>query len=96
MLSCPPKRLIARLDVKSENLIKGVHLEGLRVLGDPQDFAMQYYNDGADEIIYLDIVASLYGRSNLLEIVKKTAQNIHSKGTKRKSCRIVGLHPTGQ
>jgi cyclase len=76
MLSCPPKRLIARLDVKSENLIKGVHLEGLRVLGDPQDFAMQYYNDGADEIIFLDIVASLYGRSNLLEIVKKTAQNI--------------------
>ena len=46
------------------------------MLGDPQDFAMQYYNDGADEIIYLDIVASLYGRSNLLEIVKKTAQNI--------------------
>lgn len=76
MINKQPKRLIARLDVKSENLIKGVHLEGLRVLGDPQDFAIQYYNDGADEIIYLDIVASLYGRSNLLDIVKKTAQNI--------------------
>ena len=76
MTNDQPKRLIARLDVKSENLIKGVHLEGLRVIGDPQDFAMQYYDEGADEIIYLDIVASLYGRSNLLEIVRKTAQNI--------------------
>ncbi|MBL6727051.1 MAG: imidazole glycerol phosphate synthase subunit HisF [Methylophilaceae bacterium] len=71
-----PKRLIARLDVKGENLIKGIHLEGLRVIGDPQEFAMKYYTQGADEIIYLDIVASLYGRSNLIDIVKKTAQNI--------------------
>ena len=72
----PPKRLIARLDVKSENLIKGVHLEGLRVIGDPKEYACKYYEDGADEIIYLDIVASLYGRSNLLEIVQRTANDI--------------------
>ncbi len=71
-----PVRLIARLDVKGENLIKGVHLEGLRVLGDPQEFTNRYYEQGADELIYMDIVASLYGRSNLIEIVQKAASNV--------------------
>ena len=71
-----PKRLIARLDVKGENLIKAVHLEGLRVVGNPEEHAIKYYEDGADEIIYLDIVASLYVRSNLVDIVRKTANNI--------------------
>lgn len=71
-----PLRLIARLDVKGENLIKGVHLEGLRVIGSPQDFARKYYDEGADELIYMDIVASLYGRSNLLEIVRRTAHDV--------------------
>ncbi|MGE5415637.1 MAG: imidazole glycerol phosphate synthase subunit HisF [Acidobacteriota bacterium] len=69
-------RLIARLDVKGPNLIKGIHLEGLRVLGDPQQFASRYYADGADELIYMDIVASLYGRDNLREIVRHTASNV--------------------
>lgn len=69
-------RLIARLDVKGPNLIKAVHLEGLRVIGDPSEFAQKYYAQGADEIIYIDLVASLYGRSNLSEIVKQTAQNV--------------------
>lgn len=71
-----PVRLIARLDVKGSNLIKGVHLEGLRVIGDPKEYATAYYRQGADELIYLDIVASLYGRSNLVDIVKRTASEI--------------------
>ena len=71
-----PMRLIARLDVKGERLIKGVHLEGLRVIGAPQDFAKKYYEEGADELIYMDIVASLYGRSNLVDIVKRTASAV--------------------
>jgi|LauGreDrversion4_2_1035121.scaffolds.fasta_scaffold105937_2 cyclase len=71
-----PIRLIARLDVKGENLIKGVHLEGLRIMGDPQKFARRYYEQGADELIYLDIVASLYGRSNLVDIVRRTAHDV--------------------
>lgn len=71
-----PLRLIARLDVKGENLIKGVHLEGLRVIGSPAEFARKYYKEGADELIYMDIVASLYGRSNLLEIVRRTAHDV--------------------
>lgn len=69
-------RVIPRLDVKGPNLVKGIHLEGLRVLGKPEDFAKRYYQDGADELIYIDTVASLYGRSNLLEIVKRTAEHV--------------------
>ncbi len=69
-------RLIARLDVKGDNLIKGVHLEGLRIIGKPEEYARKYYEDGADEIIYMDIVASLYGRSNLVDIVRRTARNV--------------------
>ncbi|MCW8877881.1 MAG: imidazole glycerol phosphate synthase cyclase subunit [Kangiellaceae bacterium] len=69
-------RLIPRLDVKGPNLIKGVHLEGLRVIGDPQEHAVKYYLDGADEIIYMDVVASLYGRNNLTNIVEHTANNV--------------------
>lgn len=69
-------RLIARLDIKGPNLIKGVHLEGLRVIGDPQRYARRYYEQGADELIYIDIVASLYGRSKLTEIVRRTAHDV--------------------
>lgn len=69
-------RLIARLDVKGPNLIKGVHLEGLRVMGDPHDFAMRYYEQGIDELIYMDVVASLYGRNSLVDIIAHTANRI--------------------
>ncbi len=69
-------RLIARLDVKGPNLIKGIHLEGLRVIGDPQDYARRYYEQGADELIYIDIVASLYGRNSLGDIVARAARDV--------------------
>lgn len=69
-------RLIARLDIKAPNLIKGIHLEGLRVIGDPQKFAQKYYQEGADELIFMDIVASLYERNSLHDLVKRTAENI--------------------
>jgi len=69
-------RVIARLDIKGPNLIKGIHLEGLRVLGDPHDFAKKYYEEGIDEIVYIDIVASLYGRSKLTDIVKNAAKDV--------------------
>lgn len=69
-------RLIARLDVKGPNLIKGIHLEGLRVIGDPQVYARKYYEQGADELIYIDIVASLYGRNSLGEIVSRAARDV--------------------
>jgi imidazole glycerol-phosphate synthase subunit HisF len=69
-------RLIARLDVKGPNLIKGIHLEGLRVIGSPNEHALRYYRQGADELIYMDCVASLYGRNSLREIVLSTARDV--------------------
>ena len=69
-------RLIARLDIKGANLIKGIHLEGLRVVGDPQIYAAKYYSEGADEIIYMDTVASLYGRNNLVDVVSRATEHV--------------------
>lgn len=69
-------RIVARLDIKGPNLIKGVHLEGLRVMGDPNEFARRYYLDGIDELIYMDTVASLYGRNNLMDVVRSTSENV--------------------
>jgi cyclase len=69
-------RLIARLDIKGPNLIKGIHLEGLRVMGSPNEHALRYYLQGADELIYMDCVASLYGRNHLGDIVKAAAKDI--------------------
>jgi len=67
-------RIIARLDIKGPNLVKGIHLEGLRVLGSPEEFAKYYYENGADELFYQDVVASLYERNSLDEIITKTAK----------------------
>jgi cyclase len=69
-------RIIARLDIKGPNLIKGIHLEGLRVIGPPNEYALRYYLQGADEIIYMDCVASLYGRNHLGGIVQAAAKDI--------------------
>ena len=69
-------RIIPRLDIKGPNLVKGIHLEGLRVLGKPEDFARFYYENGADELIYIDVVASLYNRNSLHDIITKTAKEI--------------------
>lgn len=69
-------RVIARLDIKGPNLVKGIHLEGLRVLGKPEEFARRYFEEGADELLYMDIVASLYNRNSLHDIIQKTAREI--------------------
>ena len=58
------KRLIARLDIKGSRLIKGMRFDGLRVIGDPWDAALRYAKDGADELLYIDAVASLFGRNS--------------------------------
>jgi cyclase len=75
----PPRhtiRIIPRLDIKGSNLVKGIHLEGLRVLGKPEHYARHYFEQGADELMYQDVVASLYGRNSLLDIVARTADEI--------------------
>jgi cyclase len=69
-------RIIPRLDIKGPNVVKGIHLEGLRVIGKPGDLARRYYTEGADEIVFMDIVASLYGRNNILSVVEEVAQDV--------------------
>jgi imidazole glycerol-phosphate synthase subunit HisF len=69
-------RIIPRLDIKGPNLVKGIHFEGLRVLGKPENFARHYFEQGADELIYMDAVASLYGRNSLAAIVERTSREI--------------------
>ncbi|MGE5503032.1 MAG: imidazole glycerol phosphate synthase subunit HisF [Actinomycetota bacterium] len=71
-----PARLIARLDIKGHNVVKGVHLEGLRVVGQPGDLARRYYGEGIDEIVFMDVVASLYGRNNILSVVEEAARDV--------------------
>jgi len=69
-------RLIARIDIKNENVIKGIQFDGLRKLGNPNDFARRYYKSGIDEIIFMDAVASLYDRNSLHKIILKACQEI--------------------
>lgn len=69
-------RIIPRLDIKGPNVIKGIHLEGLRIVGNPSILAKRYYEQGADELLYIDVVASLYNRDSILEIVNKTSKDI--------------------
>ncbi len=76
MASSGRARVIARLDIKGSSVIKGIQMEGLRVIGDPNHYARQYYNEGADELLYVDTVASLYERDNIYEILERTARDI--------------------
>lgn len=69
-------RIIPRIDIKNSDLVKGVNLEGFRVLGKPEEFSGLYYREGADELFFQDTVASLYGRNSLHDIIKKTSKNI--------------------
>ncbi|MBE7438848.1 MAG: imidazole glycerol phosphate synthase subunit HisF [Spirochaetales bacterium] len=69
-------RLIARLDVKGPNVVKGIQFEGLRIMGDPDVLATRCYEQGADELLYIDTVASLYGRNNLIEVVQQAARHL--------------------
>lgn len=71
-----PPRIIARLDIKGANVIKGIHLEGLRLVGKPGEMARRYYEEGVDELLYMDTVASLYGRNNILDVVEEAARDI--------------------
>lgn len=68
------KRLIARLDIKGPNVIKGVRFEGLRVMGDPITLARKYKD--ASELLYIDTVASLYGRNQLIDLLRRTTDEI--------------------
>lgn len=68
-------RVIARLDIKGPNVVKGVRMEGLRVMGDPVELAERYAQD-ADELIYMDTVATLYGRNQLADLLERTSRRV--------------------
>ena len=70
------QRLIARLDIKNGIVIKGIHLEGQRRIGDPIDLARRYYAQSVDEILLMDSVASLYGRSNLFHTISEACKTV--------------------
>jgi len=74
-------RFIARLDVKGPNVVKGIHFEGLRKIGDPQTLAEKYADEGADELLYIDTVASLYGRNQLENLLERTTEPVFIPGT---------------
>tara|TARA_B100001248_G_C27292418_1_gene413127 strand:- start:78 stop:809 length:732 start_codon:yes stop_codon:yes gene_type:complete len=69
-------RLISRLDIKYPNLIKGIHLEGLKIVGDPIELAKEYYNQGTDELLIIDSVASLYDREPCFDLLSRITRNI--------------------
>lgn len=69
-------RVIARVDVKNEFAIKGIHLEGLRKVGNPNKMAFDYYNNGIDEIIFMDAVAAYYDRNSLSELIQNACIDI--------------------
>ena len=70
------KRIIVCLDVKNEKVVKGTNFKNLKEIGDPVELAIKYYNQGADELCFLDISASIENRKTMAEIVKKVANNI--------------------
>jgi len=72
----PKIRIIPRMDIKNLNLVKTINLDGLRVVGDPNKIAINYYNNSADELLFLDTVASLYGRNNVGDIISKLSKNV--------------------
>lgn len=69
-------RIIAKLDVKPPYVVKPVHFEGLRKIGEPNQLAKKYYDQGADEVFYIDIVASLYQREILLDQIEQACADI--------------------
>ena len=67
-------RIIARLDIKGSNVIKGIQMEGLRVVGPVAEVARKYYQQGVDEIVMIDTVASLYGRDSMVELIREVTE----------------------
>ena len=70
------KRIIPCLDVRNGKVVKGVNFEGIKDVGDPVELAIEYNRQGADELVFYDITASYEGRGVMLDVVKRTAQQV--------------------
>lgn len=69
-------RIISRIDVKNDFVIKGIHLEGLRKVGKPNEMAIKYYKHGIDEIVFMDAVAAYYDRNSLNHIIEEACKDV--------------------
>lgn len=70
------KRIIPCLDVKDGQVVKGIHFVGLKEVGDPVALAKKYYLDGADELVFLDISATVEKRKTMVDVVRRVAKEI--------------------
>ena len=70
------KRIIPCLDVKDGKVVKGINFVGLKEVGDPVQLAKQYYEQGADELVFLDITATHEARDTMVDVVKQVAKEI--------------------
>lgn len=70
------KRIIPCLDMKDGKVVKGINFVGLKEVGDPVDLAKKYYEQGADELVFLDITATSDGRKTMVKVVEEVAKNI--------------------
>ena len=70
------KRIIPCLDVRDGKVVKGINFVGIREVGDPEELARQYYEQGPDELVFLDITATHEGRRTMAEVVEKVARQI--------------------
>jgi len=67
-------RIIVRIDINNDSVVKGRCLEGLKKIGRPNEMSKKYYEEGVDEIVFLDAVASLYDRNSLIDILKQATK----------------------
>ena len=72
----PAVRVIPCLDVAAGRVVKGINFEGLRDIGDPVELASRYYQEGADEVTFLDVHASSENRKTMLDVVTKCAEQV--------------------
>ncbi|MBN2021015.1 MAG: imidazole glycerol phosphate synthase subunit HisF [Sedimentisphaerales bacterium] len=70
------RRIIPCLDVKDGRVVKGIHFENLRDAGDPVELGARYSDDGADELVFLDITATIRSRRTIVALVEKVAKNV--------------------
>lgn len=71
------KKIIPCLDIKDGKTVKGINFVGLQTIGDPVEMAKKYEQDGADELVFLDITATVEGRKTFVDLVRKISANIH-------------------
>ncbi|MCL4532447.1 MAG: HisA/HisF-related TIM barrel protein, partial [Actinobacteria bacterium] len=82
------KRIIPCFDVNQGRVVKGVNFVNLRDAGDPVELAVRYEQEGADEVVFLDITASSDGRDTMVDVVRKTAETLFIPLTVGGGCQV--------